>query len=297
MSVKRLFILAGLCAAASFAQTAEQQRTVITGLPYTIQNSGYYYLASNLSANVAQGITIKTSNVTLDLGGYTIAQSGPLAKAIGIDISGANKKNIVIRNGSLRGWTGSGISNNVDVAFGATDNGPWNYQSFDTAILISNISFVNTASSSGTNTNYGVLLFGVGSTNISNCVFTGGNTGVDVEVNYNAATATLVGQDVVVENNMFYGLQNAVVSFSYKGVFRGNYFDASTSADLYFGSTSKTHNLIENNVMIGTGKTGNVGLSIMYAQQNYYKGNRSTSHATNFAIGTGNVNGGDNIEF
>ncbi|MBI5289514.1 MAG: right-handed parallel beta-helix repeat-containing protein [Chloroflexi bacterium] len=75
--------------------------TPISSLPFAISQPGYYYVTRHLTGAAGQpGITITTSNVTLDLGGFTLL-GGPSAQD-GIDVVGP--RNIVVRNGALRGW-------------------------------------------------------------------------------------------------------------------------------------------------------------------------------------------------
>lgn len=79
-----------------------EPRTPISTLPYTITQSGSYYLTTNLISN-SGGITITTNGVTLDLMGFELAGS-PGNGANGILVSGT-RTNIVVRNGTIRGWT------------------------------------------------------------------------------------------------------------------------------------------------------------------------------------------------
>ena len=84
-----------------------EPRTPISSLPFTISAPGSYYLTRDLTGiSGSIGIDIATSNVTLDLGGFSlIGVSGSLD---GIRVT--NGRMIVIRNGVVRGWGGSGIS-------------------------------------------------------------------------------------------------------------------------------------------------------------------------------------------
>src|SRR6516164_6192771 len=52
-----------------------EPRTLIASLPYTITNSGSYYLSNNLTVATGDAITISTNGVTLDLNGFTITSS------------------------------------------------------------------------------------------------------------------------------------------------------------------------------------------------------------------------------
>jgi parallel beta-helix repeat protein len=80
-----------------------EPRTPISALPFAITNSGSYYLTTNL-VTAGSGITISASGVTLDLMGFELAGGN----TNGINVSGA-VNNLAIRNGTVRGWTNSGI--------------------------------------------------------------------------------------------------------------------------------------------------------------------------------------------
>jgi hypothetical protein len=72
-----------------------EDRIPIDSLPYTISMTGSYYVTANLTGAV--GITITTSNVTLDLNGYTLKGS-PGNTSEGVEVTNT-ATNIVIRNG------------------------------------------------------------------------------------------------------------------------------------------------------------------------------------------------------
>jgi parallel beta-helix repeat protein len=78
-----------------------EPRVPISSLPFTITNSGSYYLTTNLTgAPALTGITISASSVTLDLGGFLLSGAG---SGDGVSVSGT-RTNITIQNGSLRNW-------------------------------------------------------------------------------------------------------------------------------------------------------------------------------------------------
>lgn len=92
--------------------------TPITSLPFTISQPGNYYLTSNLTmATTGAGITINVSDVTLDLGGFTMdgAHVGNLGVYIPSQFNGFNLHSITVRNGMAQNWTGAGFE------FGAVD--------------------------------------------------------------------------------------------------------------------------------------------------------------------------------
>jgi hypothetical protein len=72
--------------------------TKIISVPYTISTSGFYYLGKNLTySGSSNAITITTSQVTLDLMGFSLTGPGSLAER-GISINGDN---VEVRNGSV----------------------------------------------------------------------------------------------------------------------------------------------------------------------------------------------------
>jgi hypothetical protein len=93
-------------------QPQVEPRTPISSLPYTITQSGSYFLTQNLSSSGAgPAITVQASNVTVDLDGFTLngTQNGwGIFEANGFD-------HLVVRNGTLAGWLyaihSSGLSN------------------------------------------------------------------------------------------------------------------------------------------------------------------------------------------
>jgi len=70
----------------------------------TIPSSGSYLLTRNLTAIP---ITIGAEKVTFDLNGFTLDGAG---SPIGINATTGNKRNIVIRNGTLLGWQSFAIT-------------------------------------------------------------------------------------------------------------------------------------------------------------------------------------------
>jgi hypothetical protein len=87
-----------------------EPRTPISSAPFTINQSGSYYLTNNLTVSSGDAVTIAVDNVTLDLNGFTITSTAPSASGIAIRINGG-LKNLVIENGFiLSGVTNTGGS-------------------------------------------------------------------------------------------------------------------------------------------------------------------------------------------
>lgn len=78
--------------------TEIEPRTAISSLPYTIVQSGSYYVTGPLSG--ASGIIISADNVTLDLGGFTLQGTGA-GTAIGLS---GSRTRLKVRNGSMCNW-------------------------------------------------------------------------------------------------------------------------------------------------------------------------------------------------
>lgn len=79
--------------------------TPVLGPHYTINTPGSYYLAGNVEVTGGNGINITTSNVTLDLNGFTlISKTANPAQGTAIEIA-ADLTNIEIKNGCIAGGT------------------------------------------------------------------------------------------------------------------------------------------------------------------------------------------------
>jgi hypothetical protein len=87
-----------------------EPRTPISYEEYYIGSPGSYYLTANLTgANAGNpyGIWIASDNVTIDLNGFCL--QGGSGSSSGIYIYG-NHTNITVRNGTITGWGGDGVS-------------------------------------------------------------------------------------------------------------------------------------------------------------------------------------------
>ena len=83
-----------------------EARTPVSSAPFTITNSGSYYLTTNLTVSSGNAITIATNGVTLDLNGFTIASTTASATGYGILLNSGS--DLTIFNGHIRG----GVTNN-----------------------------------------------------------------------------------------------------------------------------------------------------------------------------------------
>ncbi len=106
--MKRLMTLFALATAlmATPAKAETIECTVIDSIPFIITVQGIYCLTGNLASDLTSGdmITVATNNVTIDMNGFKL---GGLAAGIGTFANGIfalNRRNITIRNGSIRGF-------------------------------------------------------------------------------------------------------------------------------------------------------------------------------------------------
>ena len=84
-----------------------EARTPISSIPFTITESGSYYLTMNLTAAAAyNGITVSASDVTIDLNGFTL--DGYSTGNHGI-IQGSGHSNLHVFNGTVKNWSYDGI--------------------------------------------------------------------------------------------------------------------------------------------------------------------------------------------
>src|SRR6266568_6580756 len=75
-----------------------EARTPISSAPFTITDSGSYYLTTNVTVSSGDAITIAADNVTLDLNGFTISSTRPTALTDSAILLGS-VMNIAIYNG------------------------------------------------------------------------------------------------------------------------------------------------------------------------------------------------------
>jgi parallel beta-helix repeat protein len=76
----------------------------ISSLPYTITQSGSYYITANLTST-SNGITVNADNVTIDLMGYSLI--GPGTCCIGIYMDGRSA--VEVRNGTITNFLVFGV--------------------------------------------------------------------------------------------------------------------------------------------------------------------------------------------
>ena len=89
-----------------------EARTPISSIPYTISQSGSYYLTQDLgpAAQNTNGITVGASEVTIDLNGFKLEGAGYSAGTTGTGIyASSSLLNVAVRNGTILYWRLDGI--------------------------------------------------------------------------------------------------------------------------------------------------------------------------------------------
>ena len=183
--------------------------TAITALPYTISAQGVYCLNSDLTTGIPSGaaITINTNNVTIDLNGRKLGGLAAGAGTSAYGIYASQRKNITIRNGSIRGflygiylygnspYTAS--SGHLIEDIRADGNTYIGMYIFGTGNIIRNNQVVNTGGSSIITSAYGILAFGPGLSITNNDII---NT-VEQTGGYSTGVYVFTCDGCAIENN------------------------------------------------------------------------------------------------
>ncbi|MDJ0612880.1 MAG: right-handed parallel beta-helix repeat-containing protein [Rhizobiaceae bacterium] len=107
-----ILIATSLSFGASHSSAEVNQCTEITSVPAVINVQGVYCLKGNLTTSMTSGaaIRINTNNVTIELNGWKLGGSAAGLATNASGIYADDRKNITIRNGTIRGFrTGIGI--------------------------------------------------------------------------------------------------------------------------------------------------------------------------------------------
>ena len=150
---------------------------MINSVPYTISNPGAYTLGQNLTIQAnTNAIQINASNVSVDLGGYTLAETAG-GTSEGITVS-SGLSNVTIQNGAITGFA-------LDVVFGSgsghslTNVQLLNFSSIGLLVLannclIENCSMVGATGASAT----GIYIWVAGGVGVRNNLISECNNGI-----------------------------------------------------------------------------------------------------------------------
>ena len=103
-------LLDGQHASAIIAAANSEMRTPISGIPFTISESGSYYLTQNLKmpSSYSDGIAVLADNVTIDMMGFTLEGATNSKNGINLD----TQNNVVIYNGTIINFPWAAIYQN-----------------------------------------------------------------------------------------------------------------------------------------------------------------------------------------
>ncbi|HXK33494.1 MAG TPA: right-handed parallel beta-helix repeat-containing protein [Dehalococcoidia bacterium] len=160
--------------------------------PIVISAPGHYYLTGNLVVPAdATGIRISASDVTLDLGGFTISGGGTGSAAAVTTF--ASPTRVTIANGIVRGFPGSGVS-----TIGAS------YSVIENVIATQNVTGMRISSNSvvrgcvaSANTDSGIVISGSNS-RVERCIVT---DNAFVGVSLQNGTNLVVERSTIAGNN------------------------------------------------------------------------------------------------
>jgi hypothetical protein len=114
----QLLVLAAVLIGAANARAESVQCTPIDAVPATISAPGSYCLTGDLvsgAINPAAAITLASDDVTLDFNGHAI--SGPGGANAGLGVYAIGRRNLRVRNGTLRGFSRSVLITDTLVGF------------------------------------------------------------------------------------------------------------------------------------------------------------------------------------
>jgi len=250
-----------LAAPAAWAETIDC--TPITTLPTVITVQGIYCFTGNLATSMATGnaIEIQTNNVVIDLNGWKL---GGLAAGAGTQTRGIyayQRKNITIRNGTIRGFFRGIWLNDVsphttsqghlieDIrADKNTYVGMW---ILGRGNIVRRNQVVDTGGSTAIPYAYGIMLYGPGgralNNDISGTVVTGSGLAYGLFLGF-ALSAVIEGNridDVSSGSGFTYGIS---INSSTDVLARGNSITSADYGIYYSGSTGKYMDNLTSNV-------------------------------------------------
>jgi hypothetical protein len=248
--------LEGQSASDIISAASDEVRTPISSLPYPINSSGSYYLTSNLTST-GDGITVNADNVTIDFNGFTMTGPGK-SSATGYGVYMDGRKNVEIKNGTIREFGYDGIRENNNpygqghriIHMRVEDNGgPFYYGIFLSGKhhLIRDC-LANSNGNSGINVGAGATV--TGNTTSGNgdhgMIIGSGSTVTGNTISYNASHGIYASYGSTIKNNTayhngWYGIYLMNYDFvdgncAYDNNTVGGYGNISPCLDCVFGS-------------------------------------------------------------
>jgi hypothetical protein len=268
--------------------------TPISSLPHTISSPGSYYLTGNLTGVSGQdGITIAANDVTLDLRGFTLAGVPGSVDGI-VSQQPTSWRAITIRNGTVRGWGGSGIkaqfmNGGIFESLAAEGNGQWGFLLGPGAQLsncsatnngfsgISAVEGVISSCSAISNGDYG---FQIATTLLSNCI-----SAHNSEAGISASNTSRIQGCTVYQNTM------AGIEASHTDVLDNKVLNNSgTGIEVTSVGSMVARNAVHANSLSGTGYGINVTGTVHRIEGNHVTDSNGASQDVGIR-----VTGGENV--
>ena len=250
----------------------DDPRTPISRLPYTITESGSYYVTGNLSSTT-NGIVIETSGVTVDLMGFSLTGDGGYGD-YGIYVDGST--NAVIDRVVIKGGSISGFRNGLYCEY-------MNNSRIE-LMLVSD------------NTRYGVFLYGrdgqCDGNTIADCTISGnGGLGVNLNGRYGQCDGNTIA-DCSISGNNSYGIY---LDGSNGGQCDGNTIQGNRISKNVSRGISLWHadgNRVEANNVWGTSSgVTSFGIRTTSATGNFILKNTCVGNGTNYDLGSDDTAG------
>lgn len=166
-------------------------QTPSTTFPIRITQSGSYVLTNNITSPQT-AISVEADNVTLDLNGYSITGPGKSSGG-GVGIYSFDKRNLVIKNGTIQNFGYDGIAfdgaSNLDANNRITDVNVFNNGRSGITSTWGSVTITNCISSDNGSDGISVRL-----SNITNCVVArNGGNGISLREGYTISGSTATG--------------------------------------------------------------------------------------------------------
>jgi parallel beta-helix repeat protein len=272
-----------------------EPRTPISSLPYTITESGSYYVTGNLSST-GHGIIIESSGVTVDLMGFSLTGDvGECMSCYGIHMWGST--NAAIDKVVIKGGVISGFSNGLRLGYtngsrieglmlsGNIFEGVYFSGSHSSHCLGNTLSDCTITGNGGA----GVVLNGFsgqcnGNT-ITDCTI-GGNGDEGVKLNANQSgqcNGNNISASTIIDNKSYGVYLECSLGQCSGNTIRGNRIEGNVDGGIYifWGNGNRVE---DNNVWGTTGEGITYGIRTWYTEDNFILNNTCVGNGTNFEL-------------
>lgn len=269
---------------------------------YLIDGPGSYYLTADVTGvdPAKHAVRVDANDVTIDLMGYSLV--GP-ASGTGSGIYMDGRRNVEIRNGTVRSFAQSGI---YEADSAGRNHRLLNVRVFSNGMLgvfLSGEGHLVKDCTAAANGSTGVYA-GAASTLTGNTIYhndgygisagastiTGNTITANDDAGILASDRSMVAGNTISGNNQSSGLTQAGIKVSSSCFVRANAISYNQQNDIY---VSGSGNSLEQNLL-----TNSAGNGINFADTpNFYANNRAHGHTTAFANTAGQTDGGGNVSF